>query len=147
MNKRILSASGLLVVLALISGGGCSKSPYSTSPVKGLVTLDGQPLGEGKVMFTPVAQGDPSKTGKAGYGPLNPDGSFVVSTYGSEDGAIVGPHWVTVVQTILPNTATATPDTAEGVKFKRYKFPQQQTVAAGQENQLDIALTSAMLSD
>jgi hypothetical protein len=147
MNKQIVSASSVLLVLAQIVNAGCSKAPYSTSPVKGVVTLDGQPLGEGKVMFTPVAQGDSAKAGKAGFGPLNPDGTFVVSTYGSEDGAIVGPHWVTVVQTILPNTAAATPDTAEGVKFKRYKFPQQQTVAAGQENQIDIALTSAMLSD
>jgi hypothetical protein len=146
MNKRVVSASRLLVVLALISGVGCGKSPYSTSPVKGVVTLNGQPLVEGKVMFTPVAQGDPSKTGKAGYGPLNSDGAFVVSTYGSEDGAIVGPHWVTVIQTILP-TAAATPETAESVKFIRYKFPQQLTVAAGQENQINIALTSAMLSN
>jgi hypothetical protein len=147
MNKRFVSASNVLLVFALIASTGCSKAPYSTSPVKGVVTLDGQPLGEGKVMFTPAAQGDSAKAGKAGFGPLNPDGSFVVSTYGSDDGAIVGPHWVTVVQTILPNTTTAKPDTAEGVKFKRYKFPQQQTVVAGQENQIDIALTSAMLSD
>lgn len=147
MNKQFFSAGlALPALLVVIASVGCSKSPYSTSPVKGVVTLDGQPLGEGKVMFTPVSQGDPSKTGKAGYGPLNPDGTFIMSTYGSDDGAIVGPHWVTVIQTILP-TAAATPDTAEGVKFKRYKFPQQQTVAAGQENQIDIALTSAMLSD
>ena len=149
MNKS-LSLAGRAVLLAigmLIAATGCSKAPYDMAAVEGTVTLDGQPLSEGKVLFAPVASGETAKAGKPGFGPLNADGTFVVSTYGKEDGAVVGSHWVTVIQTILPDNSNATPDTAESVKFKRYKFPQQQTVAAGAENKIDIALTSAMLSE
>lgn len=149
MNKS-LSRAGRAVLFAggmLIAASGCSKAPYDMASVRGMVTLDGQALSEGKVMFAPVASGSSAKAGKPGYGTLNVDGTFVVSTYGKEDGAVVGTHWVTVVQTIVPDNSNATPDTAESVKFKRYKFPQQQTVAAGAENKIDIALTSAMLSE
>ena len=149
MNKS-LSRAGRAVLLAsgmLIAATGCSKAPYDLASVRGMVTLDGQPLSEGKVMFAPVANGGSAKVGKPGFGQLNADGTFVVSTYGKEDGAVVGTHWVTVVQTIVPDNSNATPDTAESVKFKRYKFPQQQTVASGAENKIDIALTSAMLSE
>jgi hypothetical protein len=148
MNKSFLPANcAFLIAGFLIVAAGCSKAPYDTAAVQGTVTLDGQPLSKGKVMFAPVAASGSAKVGKPGFGQVNAEGRFIVSTYGKEDGAVVGTHWVTVIQTIVPNNSHATPDTAESVQFIHYKFPQQQTVAAGSENKIDIALTSAMLSE
>jgi hypothetical protein len=117
------------------------------APVTGAVTLDGKPFAAGKVMFAPVAQGDSAKAGKPAMGQLSPEGTYELSTYGSSDGAIVGNHWITVIQTVIPNNPPGSdPNTAESVKFLRYKLPQVQSVTAGQENTINIELTSAMLS-
>ena len=49
----------------------------------------------GSVTFTPISS-DPSKveTGKQASGTINSDGTFILSTYGRFDGAIVGKHSV-----------------------------------------------------
>lgn len=71
---------------------GCSKSPYEMAAVKGVVKIDGKPFTEGSVIFTPIAQGDLKRVGKPAYGELMPDGSFSLSTYDLQDGAVVGTH-------------------------------------------------------
>jgi hypothetical protein len=63
---------------------GCRKSQeLETAIVRGKVTLDGKPLDKGTISFTPTR-------GRASAASINSDGSFKLSTYGVDDGAIVG---------------------------------------------------------
>jgi hypothetical protein len=69
---------------------GCGRSTLQTATVSGKVTLDGQLFGSGTVVFTP-------EQGRIATGALASDGSFTLSTYGRQDGAIIGRHQVAVV--------------------------------------------------
>jgi hypothetical protein len=104
------------------------------APVRGTVTVDGQPLAEGRVMFTPVGKGE-LNSGKPAYGRIQSDGSFVLYTYGDDDGAIVGEHGVTVINT-AENSAPA-----NGPKFTRVSLPRHFEVVAGQDNEIDIDIS------
>jgi hypothetical protein len=89
------------MTLALLSG--CSQS--SLAPVHGRVTCQGQPVPQAGVIFSPMpkAEGD-REGGKAGAGSTDADGRFVITTYKSGDGALIGKHRVSIV---LDNTAKA----------------------------------------
>jgi hypothetical protein len=98
-------------------------------------------------MFAPVATGNSAKAGKPGFGRLNADGSFVVSTYGNEDGVVVGKHWVTIMRDVqISNPDAPSAGTTSSMPFERYAIPEQKSAVAGQENVINIELTSAMLS-
>lgn len=90
--------SSLLMVLAFISAAGCGGGlkEFPCAPVSGLVTCDGQPVREAQVYFAPIKSGKDAVVGKPGFSWTGEDGRFVLSTYGSEDGAIVGKHVVRV---------------------------------------------------
>jgi hypothetical protein len=148
MNKQRNNCFFAAAIIVALSCSGCGKqSSYEVAVVRGTVTLDGKPITGGKVMFSPTAQGQNAKAGKPGFGTLGPDGSFVISTYGNEDGAVVGKHWVSVMRNLKVGDSEQPSTEKPEMPFERMTFPQQQTVVAGQENQIDIALTSAMLSD
>lgn len=74
----------IVIVVCCITS--CKKSnQLETAPVSGIVTLDGKPIPSGTVIF------NPSK-GPAAKGTIQNDGSFVMETYGSGDGATIGKH-------------------------------------------------------
>ena len=86
----------LLLVLLL---AGCGKS--STSPVEGVVSLDGKPLAGASIQFVP--QG----TGRDATGETDQNGQFVMSTFSPRDGVMAGEYKVV----ISPPIGTA--DTAQ----------------------------------
>jgi hypothetical protein len=131
------------LVIVCLSAPGCDAPPYQLAPVHGTVTLDGQPLSGANVMFAPRARGDEVNAGKPAFGQLQPDGSYVLGTYDDEDGAVVGEHSVTIIR-VGGGTKVALPQqTAPNrLKFSRLPVPGTFAVAAGQDNQLDIAITS-----
>ncbi|MBN2296171.1 MAG: hypothetical protein JXM70_27315 [Pirellulales bacterium] len=79
---------GILCTIVIQGCGGTDR--LSTAKVSGLVTLDGKPLSKGTVVFTPAA-------GRAATGKIQPDGTFVLGTYATSDGAVLGKHQVAVV--------------------------------------------------
>jgi hypothetical protein len=85
-----------MIGVCLASTGCADSSPHPMAPVRGTVSLQGKPLASGSVVFRRVASGQNKKMGKAGYAQIKPDGNFVVGTYGDDDGAIVGDHYVMV---------------------------------------------------
>ncbi len=89
-HSRTQPIVAVYAVLLMITLTGCDSRP-AMGPVAGKVTLDGKPLAFGKVMFQNVAGGQPAT------GEIQPDGSFVLSTFRPEDGAIVGNHRIRVV--------------------------------------------------
>lgn len=91
-----------LAILSLVFvpvASGCGRASYmkDVAPVTGYVELDGKPVTEGYVTFTPkvTSNADPLSSGKAASGTIGSDGKFMLSTYGNNDGAIIGEHTVT----------------------------------------------------
>jgi hypothetical protein len=97
----------LLPAAWLLAGGGCG-SPgavdTTTIPVKGRVTYKGQPLIQGTVLF------EPDGAGREARGEINPDGTFVLSTYKSGDGAVPGTHRVSINGATGKTRASRIPD-------------------------------------
>jgi hypothetical protein len=77
-----------LVVLLAFSAGCEIQSPYV--PVRGTVTLDGNPLESGVVRFQP-------SVGQVATGEIGPGGEFTLSTHAQGDGVLAGTYRVTVV--------------------------------------------------
>jgi hypothetical protein len=78
--------AGLLAAAAV----GCGTPKPATAPIAGRVLVDGKPLAEAAVLFEPVAGGVPAR------GSTRADGSFTLSTFGRDDGALVGRHRVAI---------------------------------------------------
>jgi hypothetical protein len=74
---------------------GCSNNGLSLGKVRGTVTYKGQPVTAGEIVFLP----DESKgtNGPSALGSISSDGTFIMSTEESGDGAVVGVHKVGIV--------------------------------------------------
>lgn len=93
---RRLAAAGLLLTLTLAPCWGCggrgrAAASLKTVPVKGTVRLNGKPVTKGTVKF------EPEVPGRTATGAIQADGSFTLSTYATDDGAVPGPHRVAIV--------------------------------------------------
>jgi hypothetical protein len=82
----------VLSALLLLLTSGCGSSGPEFVPVTGVVTLDGQPVAEAGVLFTPVEGGRPGRAG------TDSQGQFVISTFKTGDGLLVGKYAVTVAK-------------------------------------------------
>lgn len=96
--SRMFSVWVLLFAVICFSGcgGGADRKP--TGKVKGKVTFNGQPVSGGTITFSPAsrpAEGKGNEPGKAGSGTVGSDGTFTITTYTPNDGAVVGKHTVT----------------------------------------------------
>jgi len=88
-NRRTanLVAAALTTVLAV----GCGDEKYpATAPAEGTILYKGKPVEGANVSFW--TEGAP----RAAYGVSDDKGHFVLSTFGSRDGAIPGDHIATV---------------------------------------------------
>lgn len=77
--------------------GGLEKFPLVD--VSGTVTCEGKPVPNAIVFFEPLRSGESATTGKQGFATTDSEGRFVVSTYGENDGAVVGKHIIRVGKT------------------------------------------------
>jgi hypothetical protein len=124
---RTKSIGLLLGFLATISAGCQSKSPQF-APVEGNVTKGGKPLAGVIVDFYP----DPGSLGpRSTSEPTDEAGHYRLrSSWGDDDGAVVGPHRVCILDTRAdeepnslrrrPNKSTNTKEIQEKVKqFKK----------------------------
>lgn len=132
--RRAMAAAFCVGMLVIV---GCQQSPYELSSVRGTVTVDGKPLAGGRVMFAPISKGETSEPGKPAFGTVQSDGSYVLTTFRDNDGAVVGDHWVTIF-----GPKSDDPAAASLPKFSKYVVRQKLSVVAGQENQIDVQLTS-----
>jgi hypothetical protein len=95
-------------------------------------------------MFAPVENADNANPGKPAFGLLRDDGSYTLTTYEADDGAVVGEHWVTLVNLARREQSARTKGDRRSFDvslFTRISVPRRVTVVPGQENQIDIALT------
>ena len=95
MKIRVVWSFLLGLPLGLVIGGCGSSSPGAaplpTLPVKGKVTYNGKPLTRGTIKFAPD-----DGFGREAQGPIQPDGTFLLSTFKDGDGAVPGVHRVAV---------------------------------------------------
>jgi len=84
---------------------GCGDSGPTVVPATGIVNYNGQPLAGARVMFHPQDGGARSSHGTTGA-----DGRFELSTFGTNDGALLGKQTVTVAKVDQPGGG-ATVDT------------------------------------
>lgn len=82
MHRRWTLACAV-VSLALSTGCGGGNDMV---PIRGEVTFKGQPLTRGIVNYVPAEQGK----GRTASGPLQPDGTFVMTTQKAGDGVAPG---------------------------------------------------------
>jgi len=87
----------LVFLVPLIAAlGGCSSGNGLTlAKVKGTITYDGEPVRGGEVLFVPDAA--KGTVGPPAAGTISEDGSYLMSTQESGDGAIVGVHNVAII--------------------------------------------------
>jgi len=90
MPKPWLRQVVLLSALILTAAGCGGKG--SLSKVRGVVTLDGAPLAGATVSFVPV-----EGKGRIASGQSGSDGSFELTTFRTDDGALSGDYRVVVV--------------------------------------------------
>src|SRR3954470_5912661 len=126
---------GLPLLVLFFAIPGCNHSSLELAPVHGKVTIDNKPLFQGKVMFAPVAKGNDVNPGKPAWGNIQADGTFRLTTYKNDDGAVVGEHWVTIM-----NSEEKLP---KGVpEFSRLVVPKKATVGATADNEINFAFAS-----
>jgi hypothetical protein len=84
-------------LLLLVVAVGCSGSgQFPIAKTTGTVKCDGEPVPNAIVYFEPITTGDSAFVGQQGFGLTDANGSFQISTYGTNDGAVVGKHFVRV---------------------------------------------------
>src|SRR5262249_31936680 len=106
----------------------------------GKVTIGGQPLASAMITF------HPEKEGNTGQAASDPDGSYVLNTYGTQDGAVVGRHTVTVERYLppMPTQPGGKLPSAKASVPKKYTRPETSPlkveVKPGKNNVIDLAL-------
>lgn len=85
---RMLTVIGLCSLTWL---AGCGSGDPATAKTSGTVKANGKDVHGGSVIFEPMAEGK-SQPGKTTIVPVEEDGTFVVTTYKENDGAIIGKH-------------------------------------------------------
>lgn len=138
----------IVAVLGLLSLClGCNAGK-ETAKVGGVVTVDGIPINFGRVQFSPVATDDAMDAGKAGYGYIDPDGTFLLTTYKENDGAVVGQHRVTITNRSrrLPEDQEPPARNESIPPFETLRLVGQRfEVVSGEDNHFAIELTSEQI--
>lgn len=148
MSSRIVSLGLVsLVVASIVMAGGCGKrrgNRPQTFPVKGVVTMGGEPLAGATVMFNPVASG-----GSGAIALTDEQGRYKLTTFDSGDGAVAGEYRVAFVKTIYPKQEGVDPMVAMSGDPKNVlplKFADSAssgftaTVVEGPDNTFDFSL-------
>jgi hypothetical protein len=141
----------LLLSLALPCVGGCHSSGPKMVRIHGTVYYNGKPLTnvtQGIVRYLPkdTAAGEREATGR-----IQPDGSFAMTTFKSDDGVVVGDYDITVsayATAELSREQTESGQHAAGPKLlipNRYRKPDtsglKDTVDSGHSGSKKLELT------
>ena len=102
-----------LAAIALLVAG-CSGGQQPTAPVSGKVTHNGEAVTSGIISFSPIAADGEGV--KAASGVVQSDGSYTLTTYAENDGAVIGKHRVLYSPAggTLTDEDTAAADAGEG---------------------------------
>ncbi|MFO0950537.1 MAG: hypothetical protein U0835_05170 [Isosphaeraceae bacterium] len=145
LRSRSALAAAVLALAALAPGCGSEPADFPREPVAGTITLDGRPLDEGLITFTPTDKPEPVVSA------VVTDGAF---TLGRPDGPAPGPHRVEVWSQKPTGKTVRDPDRAgEKVAEVRSVVPEHYNVNTtltaevkpGADNRFEFGLSSARL--
>ncbi len=121
-----------LVALLVLSVSGCgAKSEFpETVPVSGKVLYKGQPVPMGTVTFQ-------SDQGQAATGTIQPDGTYRLSTFAQEDGAVPGHHKVMIIAN--DGDPTMMPGSSPGYKPPKDLIPKKYGTLATSGLEAEVA--------
>ena len=136
--QSLLSVVSLICLFAL----GCGDTK-KTALVKGRVTYKGLPVTSGTITFVPEGNA-PSATGN-----LSPDGTYELTTYKPNDGAVLGKHSVMIVAidtqvTRLPEDRSPLPPPIIPTKYLDNNTSGLIAEVADKENVIDFELTGEL---
>ena len=131
-----------LFCAAVVMLSGCKRDDGlpECAPVSGKVTIGDEPLASAMVTFHPAGEGN------RGQSATDVDGTYTLTTYGTEDGAIVGQHSVTVERHIppMPSQPGGKLPSAKSVVPPKYHVPSSSPlkfeVKSGTNNVFDIRI-------
>ena len=89
-----------LMTVGLTTFSGCGGGRPTLVPVAGKVFIDNKPLTSGTVVFVPEG-------GRQSTGSINNDGTFSLSCFKLNDGALIGKHKISVTSNESLNGDTA----------------------------------------
>lgn len=96
MARSVLTTCVLCCIPLSIVTPGCSKRSYELASVSGVVTLDGEPLPDARVMFNPVDSANDLSIGPPSIDVTDEEGQFEMTTTDGSLGAVVGSHHVRI---------------------------------------------------
>ncbi|MEM7558237.1 MAG: carboxypeptidase-like regulatory domain-containing protein [Planctomycetota bacterium] len=135
--RSFMKSHSIIATCFIFSAGlfftGCDAGNPNLAQVTGKVTLDGKPLVEAELVFTPSDQ-----TGGSSMASTDEEGNYTLFYSASETGAWIGDHSVTI---------TKTDDREEGVfQLVPPKYNDQSTLTAavvkGEDNVKNFDLES-----
>lgn len=140
-NRPTRGGQGMVVAVlaaAILSGCGGGGYELDTAPVRGTVTVDGQPVTSGYVFVTP-------SQGRIAKGEIAEDGTFVLGTYTDDDGAQIGTHpaIVTPIPSFQEGGGPRTPSNIPARYGAASTSGLTITVEPKGENVVELALVSA----
>lgn len=114
-KARLAARSGvwLLAAISAAASAGCGVERGDLAPVRGTVTLNGDPVTHGHVFAKPAS-------GRTAVGRIQPDGSFVLGTHTDADGAQIGEHTLTLAP---PRSDEGAPPPGAVVPPTKYTSP------------------------
>jgi hypothetical protein len=98
-----------IAFLCIAFAGGCGSKYPETAPVEGKITAGGAPVTTGRISFYPTSGA------RLSSGEIQPDGSYSLTTFKPNDGALLGSHRVTITSTkvVGPQTAKSIQDESQ----------------------------------
>jgi len=106
-REEYLVRTHSICLAALEALAGCSSGDFPVAPTRGQVICEGQPVPRARVFFEPLETGKSAIVGKQGLATADQDGRFVLSTFGENDGAVIGKHRVRVDRPFDPEEKPA----------------------------------------
>ncbi len=88
-----------LLLLGVVFAAGCGSG--GVVPVSGKVTLDGAPLANATIVFSPIAAPGSIDAGISSTGKTNDKGEYTLQASNGRSGAVVGKHRVTVMVLVV----------------------------------------------
>ena len=136
--KTCRAVAPIMLGAAVLALAGCGSNQLKTAVVRGTVTYKGKPVPNGTISFVPTS--GPSATGE-----IQPDGSYVLTTYRKGDGAVLGPHTVVIVamqdmSDRLPEARQPLPPAIIPLKYTSLATSDLRAEVHDRENTLDFSL-------
>lgn len=101
--------AGLLATAGCGSGASGAADRVDVYPVSGTVSLNGAPLADASITFSPLTNGIPAAIGRT-----DAQGNYVLTTYEAQDGAAAGEFKVLVSKYVAPAEAAGDEEIPHG---------------------------------